>query len=76
MSLDDTHDLNPGGKPFLRTVFSHSWIGFLNRASQVRILPGPHQECVGAHDSGHVDGSATNLNFVHPKFDHGQRDEK
>ena len=46
MSLDDTHDLNPGGKTCFRAVFSHSWIGFLNRASQVRILPGPHQKDV------------------------------
>ena len=75
MSPDDTHYLNPGGKPFLRTVISHSWIGFLNRASQVRILPGPHHERVGAHDSGHVDGYTTNLNFVRSKDDQGQRDE-
>ena len=35
MSLDDTHYLNPGGKTSFRAVFSHSWIDFLNRASQV-----------------------------------------
>ena len=41
MSLGDTRYLNPGGKTSFRAVFPHSWIGFLNRVSQVRILPGP-----------------------------------
>ena len=43
MSLDDTRYLNPGGKTSFRAVFSHSWIGFLNRASQVRIQPRPSE---------------------------------
>ena len=68
MSLDDTHYLNPGGKTYFRAVFPHSWIGFLNRASQVRILPGPHHERVGAHDGGHVDGYATNLDLCTRKM--------
>ena len=76
MSLDDTHYLNPGGKTHFRAVFSHSWIGFLNRASPVRILPGPHQMCVVVHASSHVNGDAANLNCVHSKDDQGQRDVK
>ena len=76
MSLDDTHYLTPGGKTFLRAVFPHPWIGFLNRASQVRILPGPHQEFPMHNDDARVYGSTTSRNSINSTNDGGWRGDK